>query len=139
MSDKKKAAPKKVVALDAKTLAELTERLGPVKKVVKTSKAEGTDTAVVLHLECGHKRVGTKRATLRCRRCRKGAKPAAAGVSKTGVKKAPVKAAAKKKTVITVQKSGKPKVTREPVTAPTVEKTVETVASAMNHKRSHKK
>ena len=56
----KKAVKKVAKVVDIK---ELTERLGPVKKVVKTSKAEGTESAVVLHLECGHKRVGTKRAT----------------------------------------------------------------------------
>lgn len=125
MSEKK--TPKKTAkVLDIK---ELTERLGPSRKVVKTSKAEGTENSVVLHLECGHKRVATKRATLRCRKCRKGAKPAAA-------KKKPVKAAAKK-TEKKAVKAAAPK--REPVTAPSVEKTVETVASAMSHKRPYKK
>jgi hypothetical protein len=135
MSDKKKAPKKTAKVVDIK---ELTERLGPVKKVVKTSKAESTDTAVVLHLECGHKRVGTKRASLRCRRCRKGAKPAAAVVKKSPVKSEKKPVAKKTTTVVTVQKSGKPKVTREPVTAPSVEKTVETVAAAMDHKRKKK-
>lgn len=130
MSEKKKTA-KKVVTLDAKTLAELTERLGPSRKVVKTSKAEGTENSVVLHLECGHKRVATKRATLRCRKCRKGARrPAAA---KKTEKKQPVKAVAKKKSPV---KAAAPK--REPVTE-TPEKTVEAVASAMSHKRAYKK
>lgn len=127
MSEKK--TPKKTAkVLDIK---ELTERLGPSRKVVKTSKAEGTENSVVLHLECGHKRVATKRATLRCRKCRKGAKPAAAKTEKK-----PVKAAAKK-TEKKAVKAAAPK--REPVTAPSVEKTVETVASAMSHKRPYKK
>lgn len=132
----KKAAKKSAKVVDIK---ELTERLGPVKKVVKTSKAEGTESAVVLHLECGHKRIGTKRASLRCGKCRKGARPVAST-------KKPVKAVAKKtdakkteKTVINVQKSGKPKITREPVTDAPVEKVVEMAASAMSHKRAHKK
>ena len=126
--DKKKAvkARKTAKVVDIK---ELTERLGPVKKVVKTSKAEGTDTAVILHLECGHKRVGTKRASLRCRRCRKGAKPAAAA-KKTPVAKTKKPAAVKAKTV------AKPK--REPVTDAPEKSTVEVVASAMDHKRKKK-
>lgn len=134
----KKAVVKKAVktpkVLDLK---ELTERLGPVVEVVRTSKAEGTDTAVVLHLKCGHKRVGTKRKSLRCRRCRKGAKPAAAA------KKSPVKAVkkteTKKKTTAPKAVTKKPAVKREPVTeAPSVEKTLETVAAAMDHKRKKK-
>jgi hypothetical protein len=125
VSDKKKAAAKVV------DLKDLTERLGPSRKVVKTSKAEGTENSVVLHLECGHKRVATKRATLRCRKCRKGAKPAAAA------KKSPVKAVKKSETkkAPVVKAAAK----REPVTAPSVEKTIETVASAMSHKRAYKK
>ena len=121
MSDKKKVGK----VLDLK---ELTERLGPVKKVVKTSKAEGTDTAVILHLECGHKRVGTKRASLRCRRCRKGAKPTAA------VKKTPV--AKTKPAAVKAKTTPKPK--REPVTDAPEKSTVEVVASAMDHKRKKK-
>ncbi len=73
----KKSSAKKAAAVKGKSaavVAEYNRRLGPVKKVVKTSKAEGTDTAVILHLECGHKRVATKRKTLRCRRCAKGGK-----------------------------------------------------------------
>jgi len=73
----KKSSAKKAATVKGKSaavVAEYNRRLGPVKKVVKTSKAEGTENSVVLHLECGHKRVATKRRTLRCRRCAKGGK-----------------------------------------------------------------
>jgi len=74
----KKTSSTKAQAQRAATLkarqVELAHRLGPSRKVVKTSKAEGTENSVVLHLECGHKRVATKRRTLRCRRCATGGK-----------------------------------------------------------------
>lgn len=54
--------------------AELTYRLGPSREVTKMMKAKQTKNSYVLTLSCGHKRVATKRATLRCRRCRKGSK-----------------------------------------------------------------
>jgi len=50
--------------------AELTKRLGPVRKVVKSYRAKGTESSLVLVLACDHKRVGTKRATVRCGRCK---------------------------------------------------------------------
>jgi hypothetical protein len=46
-------------------------RLGPVREVVKMARDHSTKNAYVLTLRCGHKRVGTKRKTLRCRRCAK--------------------------------------------------------------------
>jgi hypothetical protein len=51
--------------------AELTYRLGPSREVTKMMKAKQTKNSYVLTLSCGHKRVATKRATLRCRRCAK--------------------------------------------------------------------
>jgi hypothetical protein len=50
---------------------DLTTRLGPVRKVVKMTKAAETEASYHLHLECKHVRVGTKRKSLRCGRCRK--------------------------------------------------------------------
>jgi len=54
--------------------AELTSRLGPSREVTKMMKAKQTENSYLLTLSCGHKRVATKRATLRCRKCRKGGK-----------------------------------------------------------------
>jgi hypothetical protein len=68
MKTQSKSSTKQAAAMKSRQ-TELLYRLGPSRKVVKTSKAAGTENSVVLHLECGHKRVGTKRATLRCRRC----------------------------------------------------------------------
>ena len=50
--------------------AELTKRLGPVRKVVKMYPAKGTESSKVLVLACDHKRVGTPRKSLRCGRCK---------------------------------------------------------------------
>ncbi len=50
---------------------KLLATLGPIKRVVGMSPAKGTEMSKVLHLECGHERIGTPRATLRCRRCAK--------------------------------------------------------------------
>jgi hypothetical protein len=49
---------------------ELTYRLGPSRDVIKAVRASDTKAAYVLTLRCGHKRVGTKRATVRCGRCK---------------------------------------------------------------------
>ena len=54
--------------------AELTHRLGPVRRVVSMTRASDTKAAHRLRLECKHVRVGTKRRTLRCRLCAKGSK-----------------------------------------------------------------
>jgi hypothetical protein len=54
--------------------ADLTKRLGPVRRVVKMTRASETEASYNLHLECKHVRVGTKRKSLRCRRCRGAAK-----------------------------------------------------------------
>jgi len=54
--------------------ADLAKRLGPVRKVVKMTKAAETESSYNLHLECKHVRVGTKRKSLRCGRCRRAAK-----------------------------------------------------------------
>lgn len=54
--------------------AALTKRLGPSRKIVRFQKKGKTTRFAIL--ECGHKRTVqmTKRETLRCRRCRAGAK-----------------------------------------------------------------
>lgn len=49
----------------------LTKRLGPLRKVVKMTRASETEASYNLTLECKHVRVGTKRKSLRCGRCRK--------------------------------------------------------------------
>jgi len=54
------------------TAAEYTKRLGPVRKVVKMIRASDTRGSYNLHLECKHVRRGTKRATVRCGRCKAG-------------------------------------------------------------------
>jgi len=51
--------------------ADYLKRLGPMREVVKMTRASDTKASYVLTLKCGHKRVGTKRKTLRCRRCAK--------------------------------------------------------------------
>jgi hypothetical protein len=48
----------------------LTKRLGPLRKVVKMTRASETEASYNLTLECKHVRVGTKRKSLRCGRCR---------------------------------------------------------------------
>jgi hypothetical protein len=50
--------------------ADLTKRLGPVRKVVKMLPAKGREMAKTLILACDHRRIGTPRATLRCGRCK---------------------------------------------------------------------
>jgi hypothetical protein len=49
---------------------DLTRRLGPVREVTKMTKAHDTEGSYNLHLKCGHVRIGTKRKSLRCGRCR---------------------------------------------------------------------
>jgi hypothetical protein len=49
--------------------ADYLKRLGPMREVVKVVRASDTKAAYRLTLKCGHVRVGTKRANLRCRRC----------------------------------------------------------------------
>jgi hypothetical protein len=50
--------------------ADYLKRLGPVREVVKMVKAHDTEGSYNLHLSCKHVRVGTKRKSLRCGRCR---------------------------------------------------------------------
>ena len=45
------------------------KRLGPVRPVIAMSRDHSTKNSYRLRLECKHTRVGTKRRTLRCRRC----------------------------------------------------------------------
>jgi hypothetical protein len=40
-----------------------------VREVVRMTRASDTKGSYLLVLKCGHKRVGTKRRSLRCRRC----------------------------------------------------------------------
>ena len=54
----------------AQVIKEYNERLGPVREVVKMSRAAQTKAAYRLTLKCGHVRIGTKRATVRCGRCK---------------------------------------------------------------------
>jgi hypothetical protein len=65
----KKSSTKKTGAMSS-SAAELTKRLGPVRKVVKMYPAMGTESSKVLVLACDHKRVGTPRKSLRCGRCK---------------------------------------------------------------------
>jgi hypothetical protein len=65
----KKSSTKKTGAMSS-SAAELTKRLGPVRKVVKMYPAKGTESSKVLVLACDHKRVGTPRKSLRCGRCK---------------------------------------------------------------------
>lgn len=67
----KKQTKKTTAAVVKSSAAELTKRLGPIRKVVRLVRARDTKASFNLHLECRHVRVGTKRATLRCRRCAK--------------------------------------------------------------------
>ena len=68
-----KQQTKQTAAMKSRQTA-LLYRLGPSRPVVKMTRARDTENAYVLVLKCGHKRTATKRATLRCRRCRKGGK-----------------------------------------------------------------
>lgn len=107
MSKKRKNVTKS--AVKKSDPAELTKRLGPVKKVVRSEKV--SKTAVRVTLECGHKRVVSPRSTLRCRKCRVGAK-------KTTTKKAAPKLKIVKKTIAKKPAVKKTVVKREPVSAP---------------------
>jgi hypothetical protein len=67
MKTKKKAASSTKAAA---VIKEYNEPIGPVVPVVKMTRAKGTKNSYTLVLRCGHKRVGTKRATVRCGRCK---------------------------------------------------------------------
>jgi hypothetical protein len=69
-SAKKSAADARAAALAAKASAELVERLGPWRKVVRSLPAKGRDTARVLILACDHRRIGTLRLGVHCGRCK---------------------------------------------------------------------
>jgi hypothetical protein len=51
--------------------ADYLKRLGPVRRVVSMARDHSTKNSYKLRLECKHVRTGTKRRTLRCRRCAK--------------------------------------------------------------------
>lgn len=68
----KSSSTKKTAAMKQSAAKELAYRLGPVVPVVKMSRANATKAAYRLTLKCGHVRIGTKRATVRCGRCKAG-------------------------------------------------------------------
>jgi hypothetical protein len=68
----KQTTKKKAVKKQAASAADLLARLGPVREVVRMTRAHDTTAAYNLVLSCKHVRVGTKRKSLRCGRCRKG-------------------------------------------------------------------
>ena len=49
--------------------ADYLKRLGPVRRVIAMARDHSTKNSYRLRLECKHTRVGTKRRSLRCRRC----------------------------------------------------------------------
>ncbi len=68
----KKSVTKKATV--KKSPAELAKRLGPVRRVIAMARDHSTKNSYRLRLECKHTRIGTKRKTLRCRRCVAGGK-----------------------------------------------------------------
>jgi hypothetical protein len=71
MKKSSKSSTKKTSGLkSAAVIKEYNERLGPVRRVVSMTRAQGTKAAYNLKLECKHIRRGTKRATVRCGRCK---------------------------------------------------------------------
>ncbi len=95
------------------TDAQKTARLGPSRKIKRFEKGSKKSTRVAV-MECGHKRTvdQTARKTMRCRRCRPGAKKHPIVAKKAHAKK-PVKTAAKKQPVA-MKKNGNGK---QPVAA----------------------
>jgi hypothetical protein len=65
-------AKSKKLSSTKKAVDDLTRRLGPVRKVVRMTRAKDTDASFNLFLACDHVRRGTKRATVRCGRCKAG-------------------------------------------------------------------
>jgi hypothetical protein len=71
MATKSKTTKKPAVKKQQASPADLTRRPGPIMAVTKMARDHDTKNSYTLTLKCGHKRTGTKRRTLRCRRCAK--------------------------------------------------------------------
>ena len=68
----KTSSTKTMHGKSAAVIKEYNERLGPVRRVISMTRAKGTDASYRLRLECKHVRVATKRAAVRCGRCKAG-------------------------------------------------------------------